>query len=182
MPAIRQRCANEWLVTFSDVTHLEAAFEALREGAASRNGKTVDAVKMQGSHVRVRFAQRVTFSAAHDWVKRKIPVPVGKKRKQNENGNKHFSLKDPGEYAVEVKSSPHRHPPLATCSSPSAVGRWLVQKMLFLHVEPDRVSTTPWQLNGPSGSAGSGAFGSVSLGLLDGKQVAVKTLMLGTYE
>eukprot|EP00435_Cladocopium_sp_Y103_P014252 s456_g3.t1 len=176
MPAIRKRCASEWAVKLYEASLLDAAFEALKAGASGR--KTVTDVQMfreHGCYLSLKFSKAVTFSAAHDWVKQR--VPAGKKRKrakQKETVMKIWSLQEPQSRDVEA-SSPQVPAPA------SHKEQWHVQQMLLLHCQPDRLQGGfQWK---QLGFLGDGAFGTVSLGQLPcGRKVAVKSLSFGVMK
>lgn len=77
MFGIRHRCACEWQVALAEISLLDAALEALRVGTDGR--KAVEHVHLHDGCLSLQFSKAVTYSAVHDWVKRR--APASKKRK-----------------------------------------------------------------------------------------------------
>lgn len=179
MPAIRNRCASEWVVKLNEASLLDAAFEALKAGASGRKTVTdVQIVREHGCYLSLKCSKVVTFSAAHDWVKRR--VPAGKKRKRfkqkEEIVMKTWSLQEP-----QLRDRVAVSPPVVPVPAPASHNeQWHLQQMLLLHCQPDRLQGG---FQGRRlGFLGHGTFGTVSLGQLPcGKKVAVKSLSLGHF-
>lgn len=76
MPGIRHKCACEWQVALAEPSLLNAAFDALR---ADGRKTVVEDVQMHDDCLSLQFSKAVTYSAVHDWVKRRMPA--SRKRK-----------------------------------------------------------------------------------------------------
>lgn len=82
----------------NEASLLDAAFEALKAGASGRKTvMDVQIVREHGCYLSLKFSKVVLFSAAHDWVKWRMPA--GKKRKRlkqkEETVMKTWSLQEP---------------------------------------------------------------------------------------
>ena len=172
MPALRDRCSNDWAVAVKDHAFLQALQGHLRRVVDGKKG-SVDEVKVVGGQIHFRTRRRISYSAASDWISRQVSNIRGGQKKR-----KLWTLQAPSE---EVADRPTAPAIAVTATSEQLQQQFLVQKTLMLLTQPSRLPVEDDDLV-LGAVLGEGTYGFVRKSTWRQTPVAVKLMRLAIFD